>query len=87
MSGSSGGERFAQLHVGAVAVGAPVIFIDAVAHEHHAEALGEGGRGRRIGQRVRDSSQGSAMATAGAAQHRAAGERGIYGFCYSPFFA
>ncbi len=54
-------QRLAELHVGALAFGAPVILIDAVAQEHHAEALGESRRRGVSARACRDSSQGSAM--------------------------
>ena len=67
-------QRLAELHVGALAFGAPMILVDAAAQEHHAEALGEvGGRGR-IGQGVDRFQPGQRHGAAGAAQHGAAGE-------------
>ena len=36
-------QRLAELHVGALALGAPVILVDAAAQEDDAETLGEGG--------------------------------------------
>ena len=48
-SGSSGCEALAQLHLGAAALGPPVVAVDAVAHEQHGEALWErAGRARGV---------------------------------------
>jgi hypothetical protein len=37
------GQGLRELHVGALAFGAPVIFVNAIAQEHDAKALGAGG--------------------------------------------
>jgi hypothetical protein len=39
-----GGERLRELHGGAIAFGAPVIFVNAIAQKDDAKTLGEGGR-------------------------------------------
>ena len=43
-TGSSGARVLLELHLGARALGPPVVAVDAVAHEQHREPLGEGGR-------------------------------------------
>ena len=67
-------QGLAELHLGAIAFGAPVILVDAAAQEDHAEALGEGGGGRLIRQGVHRLQPGQRHAAAGALQHHAAGE-------------
>ena len=63
-SGSSGSRRLAELHVGARAFGAPVIRVDAVAHEQDGEPLREGAGARwRRAKAGSDSSQGRAIVT------------------------
>ncbi len=66
-------QRLAELHGGARAFGAPVIFVDAAAQEHHAEALGESGWRRRIGEGVERFQPRQRHGAAGAAKHGAAG--------------
>ncbi len=66
-------EALAELHVRALALGPPVIAVDAVAHEHHGKALRERAccaarrrrcrRGRASPQTGSDSSHGSAIVT------------------------
>src|SRR5258708_502666 len=69
-----GRERLAELHIGARALGAPVIFIDAATQEHHAEALGEIGGRRRIGEGVDRFQPGQCHGATGALEHHAARE-------------
>ena len=70
-TGSSGSRLLLELHLGAVALGPPVVAVDAVAHEQHGKALGKRGRGagRAGGRRSAvapdgsDSSHGKAIVT------------------------
>ena len=54
-------ERLAELHRRAGAFGAPMIFVDAVSQENHAEPFGERGR-RRAYRRTRAAIQATASA-------------------------
>jgi len=66
-------QRLAELHVGAVAFGAPVIFVHAAAQEHNAETLGEIGC-RRSRQGTDRLQPGQRHSAAGTPKDRAAGE-------------
>ena len=66
-------QGLAELHVGARALGAPVILVHAVAHEQDAEALREGGRRRGVGERGQRFEPRQRHGDAGAAKNRAAG--------------
>ncbi len=67
-------ERLAELHVGAIAGRAPMVFIDAASHEHDAEALGEGrgGRGGGGAKNAHGFEPRQRHDDPGSAQHRAA---------------
>ena len=73
-------EALAQLHLGARALGPPVVAVDAVAHEQHGEAFREGGRGVRPVRR-RTAPDGQRLQPrqrhrhADAAQERSPGDR------------
>jgi hypothetical protein len=47
--GFQGGEGLAEFHVGALAFGTPVTFVNAVAQEDDAKTLGEGGGWWEVG--------------------------------------
>ena len=69
-------QRLAELHGGALALGAPMIFVDAVAQEDDAKALWERGRRRRVGQGVKRFKPRQGHGAARAAKHGAAGNAG-----------
>src|SRR5277367_176294 len=70
-------QRLAEHHVGAISSCAPMIFIDAASHEHHAEALGKSRRGWRVSQRVERLEPRERHGGANAAKNGSAGYAGV----------
>ena len=84
-------QRLAELHLGARALGAPVILVDAVAHEQHARSAsgtapatcGVGESGKRLEPRQRHGDSGAAKN--GAAGNAIGGFLRSIRASYSPF--
>ena len=72
-SGSSGASVLLSFMSAPDALGAPVLLIDAVAHEQHAEALGEGRRRWRCRRKREGSQPGQRHGDTCAAKHGSAG--------------
>src|ERR1700689_2104363 len=68
-----GGEGLAQFHVGALALGAPVILVHAATQEDDAKTLGEGGRRWHIRQGMQRLKPRQRYSATGSAEYGAAG--------------